>query len=127
MYIYIYMYVFDARDQQTGPSHALACPARSYVSVVSKKTREGEREGEKSMNNQSTLLFFLLFDIGSPASQQSNCILLLNIPCFFSFSLSRSPFCSLVDMTIGTKSRERENTHKYIEHDGEMMKEDEDE
>jgi hypothetical protein len=27
-------------------------------------------------------------------------------------------------MTIGTKSRK--NTHKYIEHDGEMMEEDED-
>jgi hypothetical protein len=40
------MYVFDARDQQMGLSHTLACSARSYISVVSKK-KEGEREGEK--------------------------------------------------------------------------------
>jgi hypothetical protein len=108
---YVYMYVFDARDQQTGPSHALACPARSYVSVVSKKKRERERE--KHMNNQSTLLSSSSFSPGrhpysQPVSQQSNCILLLNIPLLFSFSP--------VDMTIGTKSRE--NTHKYREHDG---------
>ena len=127
--MYIYIHVCVRRERSTNGAFSCSRLPGSFVCkrCFKKNERGREREGEKSMNNQSTLLFFLLFDIGSPASQQSNCILLLNIPCFFSFSLSRSPFCSLVDMTIGTKSRERENTHKYIEHDGEMMKEDEDE
>lgn len=89
--------------------------------------KQGERE-RKSMNNQSTLLFFLFFSgspfYSQPVSQQSNCIL-LNIPLLFSFSCARLLSLSFVDMTIGTKSRK--NIHKYIEHDGEMMKEDEDE
>ena len=42
----MYAYVFDARDQQTGPSHALACPTRSYIRVVSKKKKKKKEGGE---------------------------------------------------------------------------------
>jgi len=44
--LYVYVCVRCERSTNGGPSHTLACPTRSYISVVSKK-RSREREGER--------------------------------------------------------------------------------